>query len=46
MFQSPGVELSSALEAFVVLIVAGGIAGLMPARRAVGVRPVVALRAE
>ena len=46
MFQHPGVELASALEALVVLIVAGGVAGLMPARRAVGVRPVVALRAE
>ena len=46
MFRRPGVELASALEALIVLIVAGGIAGLMPARRAVGVRPVVALRAE
>lgn len=46
MFQSPGVQLPTAFHALVVLVVSGTLAGLAPARRAVSVNPVVALRSE
>ncbi len=46
MFQNPGVRLASAWQALVVLVVSGTLAGLAPARRAVAVNPVVALRSE
>jgi putative ABC transport system permease protein len=46
MFINPGVDLTSALQALVVLIVAGTLAGIIPARRAVSISPVDALRAD
>lgn len=46
MFTNPTVDLSVALKALTVLIVSGAIAGLIPARKAVSIRPVEALRAE
>jgi len=46
MFQDPGIDLSAALLALTVLTVAGAMAGLMPAYRAVKGRPVKALRYE
>jgi putative ABC transport system permease protein len=46
MFIDPGVTLSDAVQALLVLIGAGIVAGLIPARRAVAVNPVVALRSE
>ncbi|MEM8933699.1 MAG: ABC transporter permease, partial [Acidobacteriota bacterium] len=46
MFLNPGVSLSHALSALVILIVAGALAGLIPARQAVSLSPVDALRAE
>ncbi len=46
MFVSPGVELEAALKALGILIVSGVAAGLIPAQRAVAVRPVEALRVE
>ncbi|HQW87707.1 MAG TPA: FtsX-like permease family protein, partial [Flavobacteriales bacterium] len=45
-FKNPGVDLFVALVAFAVLIVAGLIAGLLPARRALAIKAVDALRAE
>ncbi len=45
-FKNPGVDLSVALTAFSVLIVSGLLAGLLPARRALAIRAVDALRAE
>jgi putative ABC transport system permease protein len=45
-FKDPGVDLFVALVAFGVLIVAGLIAGLLPARRALAINAVDALRAD
>jgi len=46
MFVNPGVELIDAVRAISVLVAAGALAGMLPARRAVAVNPVVALRSE
>ena len=46
MFTDPTVGLDVALEATLVLIIAGSLAGLFPARKASRVRPIEALRAE
>jgi putative ABC transport system permease protein len=46
MFKNPGIDFNIALTALVVLIFSGILAGLIPARKAVSVRPVEALRAE
>lgn len=45
MFLNPGVDLGAALRAVGILVLAGALAGLIPALRAVAVRPVEALRA-
>ena len=45
-FRNPQVDISTALEATLVLVVAGTLAGLFPARRAAAIRPVEALREE
>jgi putative ABC transport system permease protein len=46
MFQNPGIGLGEALQALALLVIAGTLAGLVPAQRAVAVPPVVALRSE
>ncbi|HLP19800.1 MAG TPA: ABC transporter permease, partial [Chitinophagales bacterium] len=46
MFMHPGVDLSVALKALAVLIFSGLLAGLIPARRALEISPVEALRTE
>ncbi len=46
VFKDPGVGVDVALEATLVLIVAGTVAGLIPALKAVKVRPIEALRAD
>ncbi|NLZ20041.1 MAG: ABC transporter permease [Bacteroidales bacterium] len=46
MFVNPTVGLDVAVEATLVLIIAGTLAGLFPARKAAQVRPIEALRAE
>ena len=46
MFQNPDVDLSLILRAFAILVVAGVIAGLIPAQRAVSISTVDALRSE
>jgi len=44
MFQNPGVDLASALQALGILIFSGVGAGLLPAWRAISITPVEALR--
>jgi putative ABC transport system permease protein len=46
MFKNPGVDFSIAVTALIVLIFAGIFAGFIPARKAVSIKPVEALRAE
>jgi len=46
MFSNPDVGIAEALQALLILIGAGVLAGLAPAQRAVRVSPVVALRTE
>ncbi len=46
MFQNPEVNLRVAVTALIILIVSGAIAGMIPARKAVSINPVEALRSE
>ncbi len=46
MYAKPSVELGVALKALAILVVSGAFAGLLPATRAVSIKPVDALRAE
>jgi len=46
VFKNPGVDLNVALVAFTVLILSGLLAGFLPARRALAIKAVDALRAE
>ena len=46
MFLNPTVGIDVCIEATLVMIIAGTIAGLIPARKAVKIRPIEALRAE
>ncbi len=45
-FRNPGVDLGVVLMSLLILVLAGILAGIIPARRAVAVRPVEALRYE
>ncbi len=45
MFQNPGVSFANALQALLILVSAGALAGLIPARRALAISPVEALHA-
>jgi len=46
MFTNPTIDLNVALIALFILVVAGALAGLIPARKAVRIKPIEALRAE
>ena len=46
MFKNPGVDFNIAVTALIVLIFAGIFAGFIPARKAVSIKPVEALRAD
>ena len=45
-FENPTVDLSIAIQATLTLIIAGTLAGIFPALKAVKIRPIEALRAE
>lgn len=45
-FDQPGVDISVALAAVAVLVVAGALAGLIPAIKAANIKPIEALRAD
>lgn len=45
-FENPTVDISIAIQATLTLIIAGTLAGLFPARKAVMIRPIEALRAD
>ncbi len=46
MFKNPEVDFNTAIIALIILIFAGAMAGIIPANRAVSIKPVDALRAE
>jgi len=46
MFHNPQVDFGVAMNALIILIVSGAIAGLIPARKAVSIKPIDALRYE
>jgi putative ABC transport system permease protein len=46
MFQRPEVDFQIAISALLILIVSGALAGLIPARRAIRIKPIDALRDE
>lgn len=46
MFKNPEVDFNTAIAALIILIIAGAAAGIIPANRAVRVKPVDALRFE
>lgn len=46
MFANPGVDFNIAITALFVLILSGVIAGFIPARKAVRIKPIDALRSE
>ena len=46
MFSNPTVDISVAIQATLTLIIAGTIAGFIPARKAVKIKPVLALNAK
>jgi putative ABC transport system permease protein len=46
MFMNPEVDLAVALKALAILILSGALAGLIPAARALKIKPIEALRSE
>jgi putative ABC transport system permease protein len=46
VFLNPGIDLKSGLYALLILVVAGALAGMLPANRAVKVKPIDAIREE
>ncbi|MGQ1787853.1 ABC transporter permease [Saccharicrinis sp. GN24d3] len=45
-FRNPGVDFDLAIGAALLIVLAGGLAGYIPARRAARIKPIVALRDE
>jgi putative ABC transport system permease protein len=46
VFKNPNIDFNMAITALVILIISGAIAGLIPARKAVSIKPIDALRYE
>ncbi len=45
-FRNPGVDFNVAIGAVVLIIIAGAVAGYIPAKKASSIKPIVALRDE
>jgi putative ABC transport system permease protein len=46
MFKNPSIDFNMAVTALVILVISGAVAGLIPARKAVSIKPIDALRYE
>jgi putative ABC transport system permease protein len=46
MFRHPGINFNVAITALIILVISGALAGFIPARRAISVKPIDALRYE
>jgi len=46
MFKNPEIDFNAAITSLIILIIGGTLAGLIPARKAAQVNPIVALRGE
>jgi putative ABC transport system permease protein len=46
MFKDPSVDFNIAVTALIILVISGALAGMIPASRAVKIRPIEALRTE
>lgn len=46
MFKNPNIDFNMAIMALAILIISGAVAGLIPARKAVSIKPIDALRYE
>lgn len=46
MFQNPGIDFNMAITALAILVISGAFAGWVPARKAVKIKPIDALRYE
>jgi putative ABC transport system permease protein len=46
MFKHPEVDFNVAISALIILVVSGIFAGMIPARRAISIKPIDALRYE
>ncbi len=46
MFQNPGVNIVVAIKALTILVISGAVAGIIPAKKAVSISPVEALRTD
>jgi putative ABC transport system permease protein len=46
MFKNPEVDFKIAITALTVLIISGALAGIIPAKRAVNIKPIEAIRTE
>lgn len=46
MFKNPEIDLNAAMICLLIIIISGGLAGIIPARKAAGVNPIIALRSE
>jgi putative ABC transport system permease protein len=45
-FSNPEVDLKAVVSSFIILVIAGTFAGMIPARRAIKIKPIEALRTE
>jgi putative ABC transport system permease protein len=46
MFKHPNIDFNMAVTALIILVISGAVAGLIPARKAVSIKPIDALRYE